>query len=271
MRLRGLILAVAACLIADAALAQSQGLRRLTDRDDLLGWEAVGRLDNAQGGFCTATLIAPDQVLTAAHCVYDRARLREAGELTFRAGLRDGIAIAERAVAAIAVPAAYDPRKGMALDNVRHDVALLKLNQPITTADADPFVLHQGSAQGTRISVTSYGQGREDALSRQRECEIVAESHPLMAFDCNVTFGSSGAPVFVLNGQRGRILSVISGGGVVDGKTVSLGMALPEVVQALKADLRRQGVPTQTPTVRRLGAGEGRSTSGAKFVRPSGS
>lgn len=271
MRLRALLFAFASLIGAEAAIAQSDGLRRLTDRDDLLGWEAVGRLDTAEGGFCTATLIAANQVLTAAHCVYDNGRLRDASELTFRAGLRDGVAIAERTVAAIAVPDSYDPRDGMALENVANDVALLQLNQPITTADANPFVLHQGSVRGTRISVTSYGRGRAKAPSRQRDCRIVAESQPIMAFDCNVTFGSSGAPVFVMHGDRGRIVSVISGGGTVDGKKASFGMALPDIVASLKSDLRRQGVRPGTATIRRLGTGTGRTTSGAKFIRPSGS
>lgn len=271
MKMRAGILALIAVLGADAALAQSDGLRRLTDRDDLLGWEAVGRLDTAEGGFCTATLIASDQVLTAAHCVYKNGRLRNASELRFRAGLRDGVAIAERSIAAIAVPDGYDPRSGMTLDNVAVDVAVLQLSQPVTTAEANPFVLHQGSISGTRISVTSYGQGRAEAPSRQRACTIVAESQPIFAFDCNVTFGSSGAPVFVMHGDRGRIVSVISGGGTVGDQRASFGMALPDVVASLKSDLRRQGVRSGTATIRRLGTGEGRTTTGAKFVRPNGS
>jgi len=43
MRMRAALLGVIALLGADTAFAQSDGLRRLTDRDDLLGWEAVGR------------------------------------------------------------------------------------------------------------------------------------------------------------------------------------------------------------------------------------
>ncbi|MCE8006282.1 trypsin-like peptidase domain-containing protein [Aestuariivita sp.] len=269
MRLRVLALVVVAAFGGQSALAQSDGLRRLTDRDDLLGWEAVGRLDTARGGFCTATLIASDLVLTAAHCVYDRDRLRDPGELTFRAGLSDGVAIAERSIAAIAVPEAYRPGPRVDLSNVPHDVALLRLNRAITTAEADPFVLHQGSIRGQEISVTSYGQGRAEALSRQQRCRIVGERSPILAFDCNVTFGSSGAPVFVKHGDRGRILSIISGGSRTAEGVVSIGMELPGVVGRLKADLRRQGTPT--PTIRRFGIGDGKGSSGAKFVRPDGS
>lgn len=257
--------------MAQSVLAQSEGLRRLTDRDDLLGWEGVGRLDAAQGGFCTATLIAKDLVLTAAHCVFERGRQRDAGELTFRAGLRDGFAIAEREIAAIAVPDAYRPGVGMQFDNVVQDVALLRLAQPITVAEADPFVLYQGALRGTEISVTSYGQGRAEALSRQRACQIVAEQDPLIAFDCNVTFGSSGAPVFVTNGPRKQIVSIVSGGARLNGKLVAVGMRLPGVVAGLKSDLRQQGSTSLAPQIRRLGTNERRQGSGAKFIRPGGS
>ena len=44
------VLFVLSMLIASQALAQNSGLVRLTDRDDLLGWEAVGRLDLAGRG-----------------------------------------------------------------------------------------------------------------------------------------------------------------------------------------------------------------------------
>lgn len=271
MRWYGLIPALLLGFAAQTALAQSEGLRRLTDRDDLLGWEAVGRLDTVGGGFCTATLIAKDQVLTAAHCVYDRGRMRNADELLFRAGLRDGNAVAERQVVAIAVAPEYRPGRGMQLENVANDVALLRLGQPITVADADPFVLYRGELRGTRISVTSYGKGRAEALSRQRECQIVAEQDELIAFDCNVTFGSSGAPVFVTNGPRKQIVSIVSGGGTAQGKAVALGMRLPDVVARLKSDLRRQSGPSPAPAIRRIGAGEQRGDSRAKFVRPGGS
>ena len=255
-------------VIASSAAAQSSGLRRLTDRDDLLGWEAVGRLEIGEGGFCTATLIAPDLVLTAAHCVVDGRQKTDPSLLQFRAGLRDGVAVAERGIAAIAVPRQYRRMPDGHIADVLFDVALLRLSEPITSTQADPFVLHEGAVRGREISVTSYGQDRAEALSRQERCNIVAEDRSLMAFDCQVTFGSSGAPVFVKHGDRGRILSIISRGKRRGEGVVSVGMRLPELVATLKSDLRQQAMAVPGPGMRRVRIGDRAAPAGAKFVRP---
>ncbi|WP_424985506.1 trypsin-like serine peptidase [Microbulbifer sp. S227A] len=255
-------------LLPSLIAAQSTGLARLNDRDDLLGWEAVGRLDISGRGYCTGTLIAPTLVLTAAHCVFDAKskQMHATDTLTFRAGLRDGVAIAERGVARIAVPRGYDPAMTQWLDRVRNDIALLELQDPIVSSDADPFVLHSGQGVGTTVSVTSYGQGRSQALSRQRRCNIVADADDLMAFDCDVTFGSSGAPVFAKVGSRGRIVSVISGGATLEGRKVAVGPSLATIVDRLKAQLRN-APRAQPDRIRRLSVGDRNQSTGAKFIR----
>ncbi len=259
-------------LVATASLAQIAEKRRLTDRDDLYGWEAVGRLDIGDQGFCTGTLIAKDIVLTAAHCALDKATGKpfKPGEVTFRAGLSDGKALAERKVIQIASHPDFVANAPVSAPRVRIDVALMRLEEPIPYAIADPFALHSGRVAGNEISVASYGRGRAEAITRQRTCKILQRAQGLISFNCDVTFGSSGSAILAKNGPRWQILSVVSAVGYDGRNKVGYGMELAGIVSELKAILRRDA-PRPTATIRRLQPGSAKSSSGAKFISSGGS
>ena len=153
---------------------------------------------------------------------------------------------------------------------IANDVALLQLDQAIASSAADPFVLLGQTARDTPVSVVSYGAGREEVLSRERRCAVTRRyQEGILELDCDVTFGSSGAPVFARAGERLRILSVISAiGSGEDGSKRAFGMTLPTHVAVLKSRLARASARGANGTgARRIAPGE-RAGIGARFVRP---
>ena len=281
-------LALLLVLLPTALAAEgNSGLDELRSREDLRGFEPVGRVDVENGGFCTGALIAPDLVLTAGHCVMDRdGSPVNAGRITFRPGLSYGAALVEAKVARTIVDPGYRNINPAPVEMIERDVALLQLAQPIPTSLISPFAVARPS-NGDEVSVVSYAEGREEALSWQRVCHVVGREAALIGFDCDVSFGSSGAPVLDRSGYRARIVSIISAGATDDGKPISIGMELPALVDRLKAALRRgdatsvasadpeadevagkpvPGMPGKP--VKRITVGGGTATGGARFVSP---
>lgn len=259
-----------ALLCATAASAQTTALRTLDTDYAAASWKAVGRIDFGRGAFCSGTLIAPDLVLTAAHCLYRPGTrdLWSTNDIRFSAGLRNGDTQAVRAASDAAAHEKFDPTGPLTAENVAHDVALIRLAEPISTFDVPPFAVHSDRIAQGPVSIVSYGRGRETAQSRQKECQMMHRVGDAMIFNCDVTFGSSGAPVFSHLNGRGQVMSVISGMMEVEGQKRSVGMVLPERVAELKSQLRMQIAPP-TAKVRRITVGGGnRSGIGAKFVKP---
>ncbi len=289
MRSRAIALATVVAGLAQAlplAAQDSSALVRLTTREDLRGFEPVGRIDAGTAGvdgfFCTGVLIAADLVLTAAHCLInpDQSPVG-AATITFRAGLADGTALAERRALRTVVPADFRWIDPSPFEQMRIDVGLIELAEPIPSSLISPYVV-AAPAKGDEVSVLSYAEGREEALSWQRACNVVAREEGLILVDCDVTHGSSGAPVLDRSHYRAKIVSIISAGYVEDGKTLTWGMELPALVAQLKADLRAGRVTSETAveappqvTGKRItvgGAGSGLNggdgDTGARFVSP---
>ncbi|KIN68083.1 trypsin-like serine peptidase [Sulfitobacter donghicola] len=260
------------CILTSGALAQDGRLKRLDTGDDAKAWEAVGRLDINGKGFCTGALIAPKLVLTAAHCMFDSDTGEHIGKghIEFLAGWRNGRAGAYRNISRVVVHPEYIYDESLSSERVRNDLALLELDQPIRNNSIRPFKTTSRPRTGDRVGVVSYALDRAEAPSLQEVCSVLARQDGVLVTSCAVDFGSSGAPIFVIENGEAQIVSVVSAKAEVRGEQVSLGTALGQPLAELQAELvaGRAVYMGAKRGERRIRVGDEKSDTGAKFVRP---
>ncbi len=251
----------------------SAPLRGLHTADDARDWEAVGRLDTGMS-FCTATLIAPDLVLTAAHCLFTEAGARIAdGDLTFSAGLRHGRAEAIRGVAQSQVPQGYARPVGQAdMQAIAQDLALLRLDRPVSAATVRPIAVGAQAPLLSAVTLVSYGAEREAFPSIEDECRVLSGFDAVQVLSCHVVSGSSGAPVMRMGADGPQIVAIVSGRSDMAEGDVTVAVVAAPLVEALIAERAApvaRGLQGGSITIRRVGeAGTTREGLGARFLRP---
>lgn len=205
---------------------------------DAYPWSSIGRLNNAGRAFCTAVLIAPDRVLTAAHCVRSVSpglAFAPPSAIHFLAGYRRGQYVAHSPGSAIAIAPAQPGREGR-----EADFAIVTLAQPMG-APMRPLPLEDfGKASwlddrkaGIDYAQAGYSGDRAHILTRNADCTIAGflSGDTVFAHGCDATHGDSGSPILV---RRGRGYAVV-GLHVASSRNGGYGLAITG--QALRTGL----------------------------------
>lgn len=197
-------------LLAIGLSAAGAGTGGPAPAQDLRG---AGRITFADGsGGCSGSLVRPDLVLTAGHCL---------------PAVRNGVVIAPRDLVfapTIGTGAPGRPVPGRAVlrhplwdqlppetrGRIRFDVALLRLAEPIDPALAAPLPLAADPAAPVdRGFVVSFrGDSPGGPRQRQTACPILERAGGTLVAGCEVRSGESGSP-FLARGADGT-LSVIA-------------------------------------------------------------
>lgn len=193
---------LSALIYSTASLAQDQ--RPLTPEEQQ-DWLAIGLVffgASPEGAVCTGTLVAPDLVLTAAHCVGDG---NATAGLTFAAGWRQDQAVAVRmARAVVRAEVAKDADRTLA-----NDLALIVLDREIAVTLIAPLSLLPADRLAETYSFIGYRRDMPGVIARTDDCALQGVEVAVLRVGCTAVSGNSGAPLLVWHAGLWQVAAVM--------------------------------------------------------------
>ncbi len=162
---------------------------------------SVGRFEHRQSdGSCSAVLVRPDLIATAAHC-------STSNDVIFRLG--DGLSGEPFEVVELITHPLYDQTSKRVDWKLRFDIAIGRLAKPVPSGMAVPFSFGDDAQTGERLFIVSWRNDGTDR-PRQRACPVIEGIQGLVTLGCRVRGGESGAPVLRKTANGLELVAIIS-------------------------------------------------------------
>jgi protease YdgD len=175
---------------------------------------AIGRLDVDGASSCTAVLVKPTLILTAAHCLHQNATASAPGDLHFNPNFGAEVELPS-AQGQRVVALGGDIREGHLArpEQIMEDWALVEISPAVTAVAPVPLVNFTTDEavgrldHGGTLFTAGYGQGSMKRLKQHTACRIVDDPNVLASYrnrllvtNCIIRIGDSGGPVILMDG-----------------------------------------------------------------------
>lgn len=241
MMLRGALLAALALGLLAGCAARPPAPTPVTPPapPPALSWTAaVGQLQVGEGGEpCTAILVAPAQIVTAAHCLYQDARQVSVQSLVFLPNMGAEPSLGQHRARFIRALGGTVHNGEVGPKTIAGDWALIDVDPPVQGVAPVPVLVLEPREISARIAAgavfytAGYGTGWKKALKPHHKCGPVDKPsystaiYPgLLVTDCIIRVGDSGGPIALLDASgRPSLIGILVGLGINEETGLSFG------------------------------------------------